>query len=816
MYKRRSRPKLILADRRINLRFVGAEVAVILVLAVVLAVVHGFQEPRNAAFLRAMADEAVEQGRHDDAIRYLRLYLGSRPSDHEVFAQLAALLAQQNTVDADYEAYEKLLQVLRRDPGRHEFRVELIRLALEIGENGQALAQAKTLEPVAAENPRWWLPIARAYTINQNLDAAIKAYEKFVEEFPNDLAAYREYLGLVYEQSQNKELLKSKIDEMLARNSERADAYLLAYVLRRDYQISGAVEALDVARRLSPADADVLLMAAGESMRRHSPRTEEILEEALKLHPKDTRVLLLFGRFLQGQGNATRALELFQRGFEIESPTRAEFAWRIADLLLLLQRSEEASPYLTALRADPIYRSADEYVRGRFALAQGELEEASEHFNRANRILESPYERAALGDTSSELQYALELAQSSVAYLEGRLADAIDLAKQAENRLPESALPKMTLASLYFEAGRYESAVGYWQQALQHPPVPDMAYFSLARSILYSLSRNLSGTTDFSPFQDAYDTALRRIPNAADLVALRAEYLLIVHEYDDAIQTLTAGVQGHPQDLQLPLSLLGAYLWSERYDQGLQYVRRLRRTVGVSAPIAILHAQLLNRSGDLNKAAEILERAEKVLPDVQKPAVRSARGLQFWLLGRQEKAKETFIQIAQENPGDEYAQVLLLTFHLENGDWSAAEELAQRWRKERQTRHLARWATVMLLARRNGLRKEFSKPIESEHRALVQERPYWWGTSEVAGVVADIAGDGNRAARSYALAAWTGPAFPFILERLTSLLPADSKQVDLLIKTVLQRRIQMPADKQFLQRVQSQQPLSKREDVPKP
>lgn len=791
-----------MAERRLNVRFVLIESAIILGLAVLLAAAHAYQLPRNATFLKTKAEQAVETGHLDEAIHFLRLYLGMRPDDQQAYTQLATLLVQLDTTEARYEAYEKLLQVLRREPDRDDLRKELIVLANGIGENRQALSQAQVLATRTEIPSDWWLPIARTYTLNDKLDLAVEAYQKYIAAHPEDLTAYREYVELELQTTRDKELLAQRIGEMLARNEQSAQAHLMAYVLRRDNKLPDAMEALDEAMRTAPDDVEVLLMAAGEAIRAGSQQAAGFLDRALKAHPDNLRVLLLYGRWAQGQGNLENAQEMFRRGFEASKRQSAEFAWRLADLLLN-QSAADITPYMVVLRQNPLYHPVREYLAGRQAIFEGRLQDAAENFHRASSFLESRYNKSALGDTGVELEYALSLATSSLHFATGDLSQAIERAMHAKELFPGAAVPWMTLGLLYFQAARYDESLESWRQAVARPPVPPQAYFEVARCQLYEEVRQLDREPDFSAFETAYDTALRRIPNSQDLVALRAEYLLDTGNYDEAMTILQAGFQAHPRDHQVALSLLRGYLWIGRFEEGAQLARQIRRTIGVNAPLAVTEAQLLLKQGKADEAEKLLARLVKLLPEPQQPAVLLAQGNLAWLQGHPEQALTIYQQAVELAPDLELTQVTLFNFLLETSQWEKAEALLESWRASGDDA-MSQWGQFILHVVQQGLDKIPVKQMRATHDELVRERPFWWGTAEIAGLLAEANGSRDRARQWYVTAAWTGPAFPYLLRRLPPLLKSPlNENAKVLLKTSMDRRVTTPPDAQFAQLVET-------------
>src|SRR4051812_21896909 len=113
---------LALTDGRpmpiLNKKLLLRLVALILVLAGGFVVLHHVQAGRVPEALLWQADAALEKGRTDKAILYLRQYLEFRPDDYDTTVHLADLMVERAATAKDIQNAHFLYErVLRESPG---------------------------------------------------------------------------------------------------------------------------------------------------------------------------------------------------------------------------------------------------------------------------------------------------------------------------------------------------------------------------------------------------------------------------------------------------------------------------------------------------------------------------------------------------------------------------------------------------------------------------------------------------------------------------------------------------------------------------
>src|SRR5579871_5748223 len=116
-------------NRRVNVKLLASLLGAILLFALGIHLLHGFQERRNATALLQQAERAAEAGQKEQAVAHLRTYLGFDPNDTDALTRYGMLLCQlAGNPNSRLQAMDVLEQVLRRDPSRVEIRRQLVEL----------------------------------------------------------------------------------------------------------------------------------------------------------------------------------------------------------------------------------------------------------------------------------------------------------------------------------------------------------------------------------------------------------------------------------------------------------------------------------------------------------------------------------------------------------------------------------------------------------------------------------------------------------------------------------------------------------------
>lgn len=117
--------------RHINGRVLVVAVAVTALAAAGVHLVHGYQVRRHAQAFLARADEAERAGDLARCADDLRQYLAYVPADADACGRLGDVLDRGGRTRAErWQAFAALEKAVRLDPGRHDLRRQLVRVAM--------------------------------------------------------------------------------------------------------------------------------------------------------------------------------------------------------------------------------------------------------------------------------------------------------------------------------------------------------------------------------------------------------------------------------------------------------------------------------------------------------------------------------------------------------------------------------------------------------------------------------------------------------------------------------------------------------------
>src|SRR5947209_18607698 len=181
----------------INKRFLLKLVLIVVTLAGVLVGVHTVQARRIPDALRRQAERALDDGKTDQAISYLRKYLDFEPDDVEAHEKLAELLERRSSRPSHdlVFLYDK---ILRLDPDREPVRRKALALCLRITRYSDAQAHAEVLLKVFPNEPTLWQQLGAAQTGLNELPAARDSYERAIKLAPNQMLGYQRLAQLVW------------------------------------------------------------------------------------------------------------------------------------------------------------------------------------------------------------------------------------------------------------------------------------------------------------------------------------------------------------------------------------------------------------------------------------------------------------------------------------------------------------------------------------------------------------------------------------------------------------------------------------------
>jgi tetratricopeptide (TPR) repeat protein len=787
----------------VNWIWVGSTTSILALVTLSIFAVHRYQSPRLTQLLRQNALSLLSEGKREEGIRRLRLYLAQRPDDIQTATRLGMELSESPVPRDWWEAQKILHREVRAQRATTPVLTALLKLHLRMGEKGESLRVAEDLKKtkdITSEGARL---VAEAYKFNNMLPEALQAAERSVHLNPDDLLSLAYYFPLLYESTESIDQLRAEIDRRVAEATDRPMVLLVAYTATRNAGYADAASYLHQAVRLAPRNLEVLLMAGGQALEGNPADAQSYFELAHQIAPEDPRVQLVYGRWLTWAGNTTEAADIYRTGWKTNGDRRYEFAWRLAEILIEINpKSDEVAKcfqqIVEANDYEPVYR----FLRGRADMLTGQSEAAENHFLLGKRLIERLPSFSPLATVKEELAYKIDLGLSGVAYQRGDLSKAIRLADEAHRRLPREFVPLVTLGQLHFEVGNLESSEEAWAEAVAQPFRPAGALLGLARTKLALLNESPPSQRDIQPILQLIESAKLQSPNDPNLTLIEAETLFAGGRESEALDELRASVQLFDKSPMVAMSLVRLLVADENFKEASTRLDAMEKAFGKTWLTSITRVSLLCRSGNIQGAREVLLAEEALFP-------APARSTRFRLLGHladslgdNDSARKYFGQAVAADPNDDDAWVYHWSWINDHDGPAAADKLIVSERAATGDRSVRwRWADSVRAMERHRAHPALAATTLAEHASILdQNQNQHWATWHVRGMEAEINGRVPESLGCYGRAIARGPAIPSVITRPVRRLLAARQFIDAqgILSFVQRQRLPFLEDRMLL------------------
>jgi predicted Zn-dependent protease len=649
----------------------------------------------------AQAKGLEEAGKGDLATRHLERYLASHPDDIEVVDALARVLSRDANSPAQLlNAAKYLEQAIRLDPKnakRQDTRRDLADMYIKYadfsrmgtaGRNDDADGRYLAAEAIArkridlgAAGAADHLLLARALegmTASGNEDALKKAvdeYEVAHRGDPGDVVA-AERLAKLYEERLKKPAEAARVLDELARakpESARVHLVRFAHFARlRDKEKSR--KELDEAVRLAPKDPDILLIAAGEALRRGEPAAARALLAALPEGANgNLRVRLLRGMVELGEQKNKEAIDLWRNDLILSGGTDADMTWWLTYVMLNLGRVAEARPMLTQFRRI----AADERYLPRARFLQGLMHFRSGRPTAAIEDLE--WARGRLGD---DFQDKVLMALGRCYEAVGDQEQALKSYLKASELFPEAPAPRLAAVALLQET-KPDRAVAELRRAIELMPEDPQLRLAMAGLLMKQQAAAPAAGRNWAAFDDALARAQAAAPGNPALALLNADRLMLDGQAGKANDVLGKLAQASPKNTALWLA------WAEGLARGGQLAEAMAvldkaAAAGAeadNASIMIARSRLLVAMRRGAAAARALTKGAEGLPVDQRASVAESLGMLQANQGDPDAAHAAFLEWAGLVPGDVRPPLAMMKLALDTRDDARLAEAEAALRK---------------------------------------------------------------------------------------------------------------------------------------
>lgn len=513
--------------RVLNFGFLGGLCAVGVTLLGTLHVVHGWQVKRHAGSLMELGRKAQADGNLQAARDYFARYVGMRPTDVAAMADYGLLLDKlHGTPQQSRQVFMVYEDVLRADPTREEIRRRQIEIAMEAGRAPDALIHVRVLRQSYPTDGKLDYQAGRCFEELAEYDSAMKSYEQALEHSPDLLDAYARLAWLCQTKLERPARAHKLLDEMVERFRKSPTSWLTRGKFRTEYgSREAALSDLEEAQKLAPESFEVLEASASLAFQRasaaraegrdaHAQRivaeARQLLRRGIERHPDQLALPLLLVSMEAHFGSPVEAQRLIEELLKI-SPKNTQAQLLLADMNIAQGQFEQAKTAIGKLPRTPGTDALRLFLEGRLLMSQHEWKSAIGVLEEGRRI-------------TSEASGLMERMDLALAQCHGVTND--DEAQSAAFRRalktnPVSLPARLGLAAVLLKQQRVKEAIAEFRPLAHLPQVR----LQLARLLLVRNLQLPELAREWGEIETLLEQAKQQNDDPVNEVLLRAELL---------------------------------------------------------------------------------------------------------------------------------------------------------------------------------------------------------------------------------------------------------------------------------------------------
>lgn len=789
--------------RKVNVKFLGCFLLALLVLGGGVHLVHALQVKSNASGLRRQADLAQEQDRPEEAIKYLKRYLGYVPDDVDALAMLGLTLEKQTkTLKERRNVFLLLEEVLRKAPERRDVRERQVRLAMEVGryDPGRYTDAAYHLEYLLRESsPRdgeWEELLGRCSEAKAEYTKAVTWYEKAIKHAPQKVETYVALSRVLRHQLKQEERANKVLDELVKANEQAPAAYLArASERRKAGQPAEASEDVTRAFQLAPSDVDVLLASAESAAAAGKPEEARgYLQRAIDRHAQNPRVYLSLADVELQTGRSEEAVACLRQGVKA-LPENKELEQALATVLIQVGKLAEAGEVIAGLRQGKTPQVWLDFLDARILVHKGEWASATRSLERIRPQL------AQLA--AADLLRQVDLLLAGCYEQRGETDRQIAALRRALTVDPLWIPARLGLGAVLAATGKLDEALKEYQQVLTRLPAvaPLMARLLMARNL-----RLPAGQQDWQPVEQLLDNAAKTLPNSTDVLLARAEALAAQGQSPKAKQILEKVRDQKPNLIEVWLALAGL-AEREKPEKGLEILAEAERRLGDRVEFRLARLRYWSRRTGAETTAALTRLGQDLDKFSKDDQARLGRALAeiSYRLGDVQEAQRLWTQVAELQKGDVRVRLYLFDIALAEGKEETVNRLLDEIRGlEGEDGLMWRYCEVCRLISR--ARQGDKQGLDEARKLLAKvavQRPSWAALALREAEIHELEGNADRAVEDYLKAIEAGEQSPHVVRRTMQLLFERRRTNDLqrLVRKLPPQSLAAPELQRYVSRV---------------
>jgi tetratricopeptide (TPR) repeat protein len=616
-------------------------------------------------------------------------------------------------------ALSALRQALAREPACVEVRRRLVKVAMELGQFGEARQHLRALLRAAPGQAELEEMLARCAAAEGDFAQATDALERAACHAPERIDIQVRLAELLRDRLDQPERADRVLGAMVKYNAASAAAYLA----RARYRIvAGAADAaardLTRAAALAPDDAAVITANAELAEQRGDREAaREHWTRGAGLHPGDVRTCLGLAGAEREARRLPEAATCLRRGLA-HNPDHPDLLVALVEVQTEQGDLSGAGAEVARLRERPARAAAAAYSEGLVLMRQGRWHEASDALVRA------AHGPGLSGPLRSRALLNLARCYERVGYEDLQLA-ATRAAVVANSSVPA----RSALASLLLAAGRADEAAVQYLALVNLPGAPDDAWTWLAR-VLFRRNRALAPRQwNWNEVIRTLDRAAKAPGQAGAVAVLRANLLLAEGQEEEGRAALEAARRQFPKELTAWTASVGLALRDGRMFEALRWLEEAGSHFGDRPELRLVRADCWAKQGG-PIAAQMLDDLTDGLNSYSvddRVRVLCYVAEQQARLGNRPEAVRLCREITALRPEGLRARLLLVEVSLSAGnDRSARAAIADLRRVEGEAGTCWRYAEAarLLAAAERGNRGGL-EPARALLAEVARKRPGW-------------------------------------------------------------------------------------------
>jgi tetratricopeptide (TPR) repeat protein len=669
--------------RRLNKRAFVALVFSAVLLPCSFLMIRSLQTQRSQPQLLVEAKKHLESGKTDLALSYLNNFILANPQESprldEALNLRAKILLETARDDAGIaaaiNAYNPILARDAEKPEGQEIRRKLINLHLQTRPAKALPAEilARELIKRGANDAEAHRLLGRALELlgamggnsaNDQLDQARREFELAEKLEPGDVDTAERLAFLYRDRFSKPNLALEVLDNVLETSKANRDKLAAAHLARSRFFLAvgernSAISEVQAAIKAVPGNIDARLVLAEMATQSGDIRAAKNHLEAIDPRYKgDLRIKLVSGLIQLNDQKLDEAIASWRSGLLQIRGNDEQLTWRLAQILLQLNRVAEAEPLIEQYRRlvgqeqpTPEYQ----YLKALAAIRTNRADEAI-------GILESiryTIDKSLAAQLHFTLGQAYELKQESV--------KALEVHRKAAELSSRWSGPWLAIARLQ-ENEHPDEAITTLNQGLEAIPGDPSLLAGLGRLLWRRQLALPLDRRNWSELEKVIEIGKRVAPASAELALLQADYLNATNKSDDALALLQAGVKQNPNSVNIWLALINLFNRRGQLDEALIEVDRATASAGEHAVFRSTKATLTMAKSRPQQARAILVEGLAKVPAEERPALWRTLGDYYLAQNDATNARKAFVEWAKLSPDAPEPRMLLLDLALNSGD----------------------------------------------------------------------------------------------------------------------------------------------------